>query len=80
MPLGLRAHRRLVLRAARERRVGGETGVKRVQCLSGDAVWRAMDTGMFDRKLLDAALKRPYELRGVMWHQGRVPTPGLTKG
>ena len=41
-----------------ERRAGGETGVKQARCLSGDAVWRAMDQGMFDRKLLDAALKR----------------------
>jgi hypothetical protein len=41
-----------------ERRAGGETGVKQVRCLSGDAVWRAMDAEMFDRKLLEAALNR----------------------
>lgn len=41
-----------------ERRAGGETGVKQVQCIEGDAVWEAGKQGVFDRQLLDAALSR----------------------
>ena len=33
-------------------------GIKAVRCLSGDAVWKAMDDGAFDAKLLEAALDR----------------------
>lgn len=39
-----------------ERRAGGETGVKAVQTLEGDAVWDAMQTGRFDRELFQQAL------------------------
>lgn len=41
-----------------ERRKGGETGVKSVRCISGDAVWAAGKKGVYDRKLLDVALSR----------------------
>jgi hypothetical protein len=46
------------VQALAERRAGGETGVARVQCLVGQAVWKAESEGVFDRKLLDAALAR----------------------
>ena len=39
-------------------RAGSETGVRSVQCLSGDDVWEAAKRGVYDRKLLDAALSR----------------------
>jgi hypothetical protein len=41
-----------------ERRTGGETGIAAVQCLEGDAVWRAGDEGVYDKQLLAAALDR----------------------
>ncbi len=41
-----------------ERRANGETGVRAVQCLVGDAVWVAGEQGMYDKELLAAAWSR----------------------
>lgn len=41
-----------------ERRPGSESGVRAVECLEGDAVWKAGDAGRFSWKLVDAALAR----------------------
>ncbi|REJ85951.1 MAG: hypothetical protein DWQ34_28030 [Planctomycetota bacterium] len=41
-----------------ERRNGGESGVRSVQCLSGDAVWEAGQDGVYSPDLLSAALGR----------------------
>jgi hypothetical protein len=38
-----------------ERRAGGETGVVSVQCLEGDAVWRARDEGLWSQDLAEGA-------------------------
>ncbi|HJT32052.1 MAG TPA: hypothetical protein VJ783_08345 [Pirellulales bacterium] len=47
-----------------ERRQSGETGVRAVQCLTGPAVWQAGERGMYDPRLLDAALARLRDRRG----------------
>lgn len=47
-----------MLQAMLERRDGGETGVKSVECLEGDAVWKAGDAGRFSWDLVQAALLR----------------------
>ncbi len=39
-----------------ERRSNGETGIKAVQCLEGDAVWQAGDDGQWSQELAEAAL------------------------
>jgi hypothetical protein len=46
------------LQCLAERRRGGESGVRRVQCLLGEEMWRAMDRGLWSRPLLEAALER----------------------
>lgn len=47
-----------VLQCMLERRPGSETGVRSVQFLQGDAVWKAGDEGRWSWRLLNAALSR----------------------
>jgi hypothetical protein len=55
-----------------ERRRGGETGVRRVQLLTGDAVWQAADAGRWSSLLLESALSRSDSPRGLSEKDGRT--------
>ena len=56
----------------------GETGVARVQCLSGDAVWEAGEQGVYDKELLQASLDRlPRQLWGKRTVREAVKSPSL---
>jgi hypothetical protein len=46
------------VQALAEQRSGGETGIKAVQSLSGEAVWRAADEKLFAPELFEAAWRR----------------------
>eukprot|EP01043_Picozoa_sp_COSAG02_P025185 COSAG02_NODE_1406_length_12786_cov_5.493418_3_plen_246_part_00 len=46
-----------VLQSFVERRPGGETGLRFVQCLEGDAVWAAAESSQWDIELGEAALE-----------------------
>jgi hypothetical protein len=69
-----------------ERRKGGETGVKSVQLIEGDAVWKAADEGRWSKEMLRAALSRSDNLKGATVTDGRTQDmvgtgvlPGLVK-
>ena len=49
-----------------ERRRGGETGVRAVQCLAGDDVWRAQKEGKWSLRLANEALSRIEKGRGPL--------------
>ncbi len=55
-----------------ERRKGGETGIKRVQLIEGDAVWEAGEAGRYSKKLLTAALSRSDTPQGKTLIDGRT--------
>jgi hypothetical protein len=55
-----------------ERRQGGETGVRSVQLVDGDAVWQAGEEGRWSLRLLEAALSRSDSPRGLPEQDGRT--------
>jgi hypothetical protein len=55
-----------------ERRKGGETGVKAVQMIEGDAVWKAGEEGRWSKQLLTAALSRSDTPMGFTDTDGRT--------
>jgi hypothetical protein len=60
-----------------ERRAGGETGVKAVQCLVDDAVWEAGRRKVYDPELFAAAMARLERPIGKGPLRERVPHPVL---
>lgn len=55
-----------------ERRKGGETGVRAVQMIEGDAVWKAGEEGRWSKELLRSALSRSDSPLGLTVTDGRT--------
>lgn len=67
-----------VVQALAEQRRGGETGIRSVQCLGGEAVWAAQAEGKLDAKLFQAAWSRlPRHLEGDRTLREAVRDPKL---
>lgn len=69
-----------VMQCMAERRKGGETGVKWVEALRGDAVWKAMDSeswasGGWSPELFESCLCRSQTLAQPKTFSHRYPTP-----
>lgn len=60
------------MQAMIERRRGGETGVRAVQMIEGEAVWQAGREGRWSRRLLEAALSRSDTPQGLTVADGRT--------
>lgn len=61
-----------------EQRQGGESGVRSVQCLGGDAVWKALDEPICDLELFQEALHRTdTHKNGESLNRKAVPEPKL---
>jgi hypothetical protein len=66
------------LQSLAEQRHGGETGVRSVRCLKGDAVWKALDQPICDPELFEAALRRaPGFQNGESLNRAAVREPKL---
>ncbi|MFN0172300.1 MAG: hypothetical protein ACKV22_38345 [Bryobacteraceae bacterium] len=66
-----------------ERRKGGETGVRSVQLIDGDEVWKAGDDGRWSKRLLRAALSRSDSPKGLTEVDARtqdLTAPGVLPG
>ncbi len=55
-----------------ERRKGGETGVKAVQMIEGEAVWKAGEEGRWSKEMLSSALSRSDTPLGLTLVDGRT--------
>jgi hypothetical protein len=55
-----------------ERRAGGETGVRAVQTVAGDEVWKAGEQGRWSKELLSSALSRSDTPQGWSVIDGRT--------
>lgn len=67
-----------IVQALAEQRKGGETGIKAVQCRSGeDALWEALKNEVFDPELFHAAVDRVLHPLGSGILRERVKNPEL---
>jgi hypothetical protein len=66
-------HNLEALQALVERRQGGETGVRAVQLLRGEAVWRAAEGGVWSKELMHAALRRGLKLEAKRPEDAKDP-------